>query len=164
MPLLGFDDVIGQGDFAGAQGRRGYVTDAAVAERVATLLAQAGQPLFVFVISMENHGPWTAGMVVPAALHAVRDADDGLGDYLDTLKGADAMIARLITALEQDGRNGLLGFYGDHMPSLPRAFAALGFEERETDYLLWRPQAGETARRDLAAEALPHALLTMLQG
>jgi len=165
MPLLGFDEVIGQAVFAGAAGRRGYVTDAAVAETVVQLLAQPGRPLFVFVISMENHGPWSQGMDLPAALRAVRDrnADDGLGDYLDTLKGADAMIALLTAALERDGRNGLLGFYGDHMPSLPRAFAALGFAESDTDYLLWRPDAGAPARRDIAAEALPHALLTMLQ-
>jgi hypothetical protein len=152
MPLLGFDEVMGQADFPGAAGRRGYVTDAAVAEAVAGLLAQPGRPVFVFVISMENHGPWTD-----------KKADDGLGDYLDTLKGADAMIARLTDALKRDGRNGLLGFYGDHMPSLPRAFAALNFSESDTDYLLWRPNAGEPARRDIAAEALPHALLTLLQ-
>jgi hypothetical protein len=163
LPLLGFDEVIGEGAFAAAAGRRGYVTDAAVADMVAGLLAEKGRPLFVFVISMENHGPWTAGMSVPAIVQAVRSDQDGLGDYLDTLKGADAMIARLTAALEQDGRNGLLGFYGDHMPSLPRAFAALGFEDSDTDYFLWRPRGVGPSRNDIAAEGLPHALLTLLQ-
>jgi len=169
MPLLGFDEVIGEGAFASAAGRRGYVTDAAVADMVADLFAAADRPLFVFVISMENHGPWTQGMALPGPLQIVRNAnaDDGLGDYLDTLRGADAMIARLTAVLRQDGRNGLLGFYGDHMPSLPRAFAALGFDERDTDYFLWRPKmpigAQPPPRQDISAEALPHALLTMLQ-
>ena len=59
-----------------------------------------------------------------------------------------------IAALEQDGRGGLLGFYGDHMPSLPGAFAALDFQETDTDYLLWQPGPGQALRRDIAVASV----------
>ena len=34
-----------------------YVSDAAVAEMVASLLEKSTETLFIFVITMENHGP-----------------------------------------------------------------------------------------------------------
>lgn len=166
MPLLGFDELVGQSEFAGKEGRRGYVTDAAVAEYVCGRLAGANQPIFVFVISMENHGPWTPGVGVPRPLPRTGDTrveDDGLGDYLETLKGADAMIARLMALLEADGQSGLLGFYGDHMPSLPQAFASLDFHDTDTDYFLWRAGHQEHVQRNIAAQDLPRELLVRLR-
>jgi phosphoglycerol transferase MdoB-like AlkP superfamily enzyme len=58
-PQLGFDEFIDLRAFAGAPKSGPYVSDLAVAERVCSLLSArlTSRPLFVFVITMENHGP-----------------------------------------------------------------------------------------------------------
>src|SRR4029077_13691122 len=65
-PLLGFDEFIDIGHFAGAQRDGPFVSDLAVAEKVAAILeASPGKPVFLFVITMENHGPLHLESVLP---------------------------------------------------------------------------------------------------
>lgn len=57
FPHLGFDEFIDIQEFSGAERFGPYVSDAAVTSKVRQVLAEADQPLFIFVITMENHGP-----------------------------------------------------------------------------------------------------------
>jgi hypothetical protein len=54
----------------------------------------------------------------------------------------------------------LLGFYGDHLPSLPRVFDRLGFDDWRSDYAIWSAD-GAARRRDLAAHELGRALVDL---
>ena len=166
MPMLGFDRFVDEGEFAGAERNGRYVSDRALAGFSGELLrAHAGEPLFVFLITMENHGPWEADESargeLPAALSGLAEAG-ALGSYLRALKNAGAMVAQLTRALLDDGRSGLLGFYGDHLPSFPRTFSALGFDETATDYLIWRPGMTAARRADISANQLASAILGAL--
>ena len=81
--------------------------------------------------------------------------------YLDGLKRSDAMLQILIGELEQRGRPAVVAFYGDHLPSLPHAFAHFGFTETSSDYVIWN--GGATAeRRDLPAHQLGQAAIAAL--
>ena len=58
--------------------------------------------------------------------------------YLDGLVQSDAMLRTLIDGLERRHPDAtFLGFYGDHLPSLPRSFARLGFDDWRSDYAIW---------------------------
>ena len=163
MPMLGFDEFIGLEGFAAAPTNNGYVTDVAVAERIATLVREHGPRLFLFAISMENHGPWSGfapGVALPEAIRTHCDAGP-LSHWLGGLAASDAMIPILAQALEDAGAGWLL-FYGDHQPSLPAAFAALGHDRRDTDYAIWSPLGSHGAERDLAAEELGPELLACI--
>jgi phosphoglycerol transferase MdoB-like AlkP superfamily enzyme len=161
MPNLGFDEFLGPERFVGAARTGLYVTDVEVARRTVDLLASEGPNLFVFVITMENHGPWTgktgAGDSGQPGL-AVGSPGAALRQYLDGLRSTDRMLALLTPAFRNAGR-GLLGFYGDHLPSLPTVFDALGFSDPRTDYFIWHPERGPSEQRDLAAHQLPDAVL-----
>jgi hypothetical protein len=162
---LGFEQFLDERAFAGAARRGAYVSDAALARFAAEALDDAREPLFLFLITMENHGPWhirpdSSGDEAPAL---IPDTDDlGLRNYLEGLKGADAMLGILTDALARHKRCGELVFYGDHLPSLPRAFAAAGFADNRTDYFIWQTEKSDGARRDLAAHELPGAILHAL--
>lgn len=72
-PLLGFDTFIDIQDFADAERYGPYVSDMAVTEKIMQLLherADGDKPLFVFAITMENHGPrtWSGSGGYAAAL------------------------------------------------------------------------------------------------
>lgn len=56
-PHLGFDEFIDDRSFVGAERFGPYISDRAVAEKAKSLIASADGPIFVFLITMENHGP-----------------------------------------------------------------------------------------------------------
>ncbi|HAC59128.1 MAG TPA: hypothetical protein DCF73_12335, partial [Rhodobiaceae bacterium] len=57
-PHLGFDEFIDIDDFDESDRAGPYVSDGAVAQKIETLLADETAPVFIFAITMENHGPW----------------------------------------------------------------------------------------------------------
>jgi phosphoglycerol transferase MdoB-like AlkP superfamily enzyme len=162
FPRLGFDEFIDIRSFAGAARSGPYVGDLAVAEKVCSLLKSAGeQPLFVFVISMENHGPLHLEKVRPDEAERFYSRPppagcDELTIYLRHLRNADRMAGMLRAGLEAlPGRSGLC-WYGDHVPIMPDVYRTLGAPAGQTDYFIWRkngqPKPG--IRRDLKVEDL----------
>lgn len=162
MPNLGFDRFIQLESFGDADRDGGYVTDVALARFVADLVRTEGPDLFLFVISIENHGPWDAKhdghppAALPPAWAALPSAAE-LGRWLRHIEATDGAVAILREALEQQGQ-GWFGFYGDHQPSIAGPFD----EGRQTDYWLWRVGARGGAAVDLAAEDLARRLLGLM--
>jgi phosphoglycerol transferase MdoB-like AlkP superfamily enzyme len=167
FPLLGFDRFIDIREFADAEYFGPYVSDAAVAEKIAAVLGEAGgQPLFVFAITMENHGP----------LHLERVSREDVGRYhssppapgcedftvyLRHLANAGRMAAALRDTLNALPREAWLAWFGDHVPILPRLYADSGVPDGRTDYFIWRNgDPGEPGRHTpLRAQELGVALL-----
>ena len=149
-PLLGFEHFYDVEAFAGAERFGPYVSDAAVGEHVKRLIADRGadpRPLFVFVITMENHGPlhWEtvdaedeARFMKPEA-DALPAACSDLIAYVRHLKNADGMFQQLSDALSSSDRPARLCIYGDHVPIMPSVYASLGEPDGRTDFLLWDP-------------------------
>lgn len=165
FPRLGFDEFRGEEHFAGAARIGPYVSDAALAEHAAALLRDDGRGLFLFVISMENHGPWPAGdprRALPDPAPCLPDLPGRaeLRCFLHGLRHSDAMLGTIGDAAVEQG--GLIAAYGDHVPSLPATYDALGFSDSATDYAIWGAGGGAGARIDIAAHELPAALLAAL--
>lgn len=57
MPQLGFDQFIDIQAFAEEERAGQFIGDLALSRCVNELLEQAEEPLFIFVVTMENHGP-----------------------------------------------------------------------------------------------------------
>jgi len=151
FPKLGFDAFIDLEGFRGAPRDGPYVADAAVAHKLGELLRAGDQPCFAFAITMENHGP--------QHLEAGPGGDE-LAVYLRHLRNSDAMIGELARQLRARGRDAVLCVFGDHVPSLPAAYAAARFEDARTDYLVWRTRGGAARRSDLRVEELAALVLS----
>jgi phosphoglycerol transferase MdoB-like AlkP superfamily enzyme len=164
FPALGFDEFIDVAGFDGATRSGPYIADAEVTERIAAALRTADRPLFVFAITMENHGPLhlekTGAQDAARLYRSLPPAGcDELTVYLRHLANADAMLGAL--AAELGPREGALCFYGDHVPGMPAVYAALGYDDPRTDYLLWHPHTSAPAvQADLGVEALAARLLS----
>ncbi|UQI39329.1 LTA synthase family protein [Vreelandella venusta] len=146
IPKLGFETFIDIGEFESQDKHGQYIGDQAVARRVGRLLEDNdNRPLFVFVITMENHGPLhleapekaTAASTLPAAPwplpHHLRD----LAVYLHHLGESDKMLGSVKAALNSAIRPGLLGWYGDHVPILPAAYRHFSPPASSTPYMIW---------------------------
>jgi len=145
FPRLGFDHFIDIKAFDQAQSKSVFVSDLTLVDKVIELLdvTKEDEALFVFVITMENHGP----------LHLERLSDqqfrrwfkkemgahaEDLAVYLSHLANADLMIQRLTQALSDNTRPGLLAWFGDHVPMMSKVYKELGMPEGSTDYFIWR--------------------------
>lgn len=169
FPALGFDEFIDIAAFSDSDRSGPYIGDLAVAAKVKSILETASEPLFIFVITMENHGP----------LHQERVADGDLARlyasapptgfeeftiYLRHLQHTDAMLGELRAALNATSRRGWLCAYGDHVPILPGVYEASSFVDGRTDYFIVGPitdlamlQVIDIAPEDLARKLLHDA-------
>lgn len=144
-PRLGFGEFLDLRTFDQAERDGPYVSDAALAEQVAAILRQASGPLFIFVITMENHGPLHLERVEPAEVDALYTQPpppgcDDLTIYLRHLRNGNRMIADLRRTLERCTRPASLCWFGDHVPIMPEVYARCGLLSGEVDYVLWSSQ------------------------
>jgi hypothetical protein len=168
LPALGFEMFLGREALGGSR-RPPYRSDPDLARQVVRVLDAAGPRTFIFVITMGNHGPWQeAGPPIAPSVRGLFDPGEvpqggPLLRYLDGLAGSDEMLAILLDELGPQRRDALFGFYGDHLPSLPEAFAHFGFDDRASDYVLVDGAAAGPRRVDLPAHRLPLMILDRLR-
>ncbi|WP_035573192.1 LTA synthase family protein [Halomonas halocynthiae] len=163
MPALGADEFIDISHFTAEERDGQYISDAAVARVLDRIFAKQDdpksneqrkashttKPLFIYVITMENHGPLhledrragdeqrlTSAHQSQASAAHYHD----LLIYLRHLSNADQMIDTLRQQLEARPNGGLLCWYGDHVPIMPATYALLGEPDGKTDYLIWSTQ------------------------
>ncbi|WP_245656715.1 LTA synthase family protein [Sphingomonas asaccharolytica] len=160
MPAIGFDEVIGEADFAPMPPGGGrYVDDRTLGATLVDLASRATTPRLIYAVTMENHGPWDSDNA--------RDATGRLDAYLGRLRSSDAMLGDLIQYLSTDGRPALLVFFGDHRPSIPGVTAPGG--ARHTPYVVVRFDVGgqivtgDSAAADLTPATLHHLILRCVQ-
>jgi hypothetical protein len=171
-PQLGFDSFIDIRAFHGAEKVGPYISDAAVTAKVRELLGAAERPTLLFVITMENHGPLHLEQVAASDIERLYQTPpppgfDDLSVYLRHLANADRMLGQLLELCEQNDRETVLCFYGDHVPSMPQVYAAQDFHDGRSDYLIWRSGAVPAEAEELPAERLGRRLLQvagLLQG
>jgi len=151
-PHLGFDEFIDVCSFEGAERFGPYISDRAVAEKVSSLMASAEGPIFVFVITMENHGP--LHLEKPdendyAALYSEMPPSgcEDLTVYLRHLRNADRMMGSLRDFLKQHSRPARFCWYGDHVPIMPEVYRQFGSPDGRTNYFVWENRTNSRRER-----------------
>lgn len=161
-PNLGFDEFVDIASFSDDDRFGPYVSDAAVAAKVEELLETRNEPVFIFVITMENHGPWSKDRIEvdPAVQAAAPRKSKALLQYLQHLQHADDMIGRIADALRVKHSDSIFCFFGDHIPSMPKIFNAIGYNDPRTDYFIWRNgEALPSKSVNVSADALGRLML-----
>ena len=83
--------------------------------------------------------------------------------YLDGIRRSDEMLQILLSGLQQHHRDAVLGFYGDHLPSLPHEFRHFGFDECGSDYVVRHGSVSSARQLDLPAHRLPKIIIDALR-
>ncbi|GBU19726.1 MULTISPECIES: LTA synthase family protein [Methylobacterium] len=145
---IGFRRLVMEEDFAGAERVGPYVGDAALGRHILAEVRERTGPLFLFAVTMENHGPWKRGRLA--------GIDEPLDQYLHHVAHTGRMVEDLVAGLE--GLDAVLCVYGDHAPALPNCRP--GFGGTATDYAVFRFGCSTMPPRrvDLSADALGRAL------
>ncbi|TNE60801.1 MAG: LTA synthase family protein [Alphaproteobacteria bacterium] len=167
IPGLGFEEFIGLEAFDDEQRFGPYISDAALGDHIETLIADhhatSDQPIFVFVITIESHGPWEMGRLSRWLDEEELKAAEPTGDhafalYRHHMDHALALFRRLgpdATA----ARPRAMALYGDHQPALRALFDSHGLIEEEVNYLLWTSTGTHHAPGDVKIENLAAELL-----
>jgi hypothetical protein len=170
MPALGFEEFLGRETLGGSRVPP-YYPDPDLARDILRILDAHGPRTFIFAITMANHGPWveTGPPIDPSLARLFDPAEVPQGGtllrYLDGLRRSDQMLQILMAGIEQRKSAAVLGFFGDHLPSLPRAYAHFGFDAPHSDYAIWPGNAGTPPRRcDLPAHRLGIVIVDALLG
>ncbi|WP_366552878.1 LTA synthase family protein [Aquibaculum sediminis] len=110
MPALGFRRMVTEEAFPDVERIGPYVSDAALTTELLRQMEEATDPAFIFTVTMENHGPWR-----PGRLPGLEQEAEIYGQHL---VHADAMLGRVLDALDGLDRPWALCFFGDHPPIL----------------------------------------------
>ena len=167
FPQMGFDEFIDIQSFDEKQTFGPYISDQAVTDKILEVNNKyKGKPLFIFAITMENHGPLHLEKTTEDeqkkyySKAPIEDIND-LTVYLRHLKNADNMVQQLTSVYRETETPTTLCFYGDHIPSMPKIYQALAYEDRDSDYFIWNNQnARESSeQQDIEVASLAETLL-----
>jgi len=119
-PWLGFEKAFFLGEFVNRHYIRNYVSDETAYEKIIETYEtkEDGKPLFVFEVTMQNHGSY-------GDLHENFTPDieveelnsTSLNQYLSLLKVSDRELEKLIAYFSQVDEKTILVFFGDHQPN-----------------------------------------------
>ncbi|NUS53085.1 MAG: LTA synthase family protein, partial [Nocardioidaceae bacterium] len=118
-PRLGFADLVDQ-DHMRHRGRAGhgaYISDDAAFREVTDRIATSRRPLFVNLVTMQNHRPYGGQFGARTRVGGVSgDTLTQAQDYVGGLERSDAALRRFLSRLTASGEPTAVVFYGDHLP------------------------------------------------
>lgn len=122
--FLGFDDslFVEEDDMDEYEDIRGYVSDSADFKKLEEIYEEKkeGNPLFLFNVTMQNHGGYTNFFDKgDDAIEVTNfDADYQLENYLTLIKKSDNAVQELITYFQNEEEPTMIILFGDHQPKL----------------------------------------------
>ncbi len=118
-PWLGFSESLFLDAYQDAPRVRNYVSDLGCAEKIISLYEQKkeGQPLFVFQVTMQNHGGYQ-DLYPNFTPDITADGIDNLSleQYLSLTELSDLSLSYLIDYFSQAEEKTVIVFFGDHQP------------------------------------------------
>lgn len=178
--LLGFEESIFKEGYLNATRIRDYISDESCVDKIIDLYEnkQSGQPLFVFNVTMQNHGGYQdAYDNFTPDIYVEGVNNFALEQYLSLIEQTDAAMEKLIDYFSTADEDTIILFFGDHQPNDTVASSILSLngmswnslDEEElklryqVPYVMWanydigEEQNADTSANYLAAELLERA-------
>ena len=119
-PMLGFERSIFINEYDRSDKLRTYISDAACVDKIIQIFEEKekGLPLFMFNVTMQNHGGYTdeyANFTPDISVEGMNHT--AVEQYLSLLKVSDAELKRLVTYFSQVEEETMIVFFGDHQPN-----------------------------------------------
>jgi len=170
FPKIGFDEFIDIEKFQNKEKFGPYISDQTVTQKIIEVTQKrTDKPLFIFVITMENHGPLHLEKTQSnefqeyyenALAEKLPEPLNDLTVYLRHLKNADKMIKTLTDTYRYSDIETTLCFYGDHIPSMPNIYKATDYQDNHSDYFIWNSsQRNNASKLDIDIKTLGIQLL-----
>ena len=159
---FGFDRFISEETMEPLEKRGQLAGDAALTELIIKEAEAAENPLFLFAVTLQNHGPYEKGRYPDQRIKVETRAGDAAATAIHTfsegMMDSDLGLKRLIDWAAKRERETIVVFFGDHLPPLGPTWVATSFmkgnvsdrfgppqaltRERETPLIIWSNRKG----------------------
>lgn len=152
---FGFDEAMFAKDIANPTiiDTNEHIADSTAFDETAKEMTQSQAPVFVNLVTMQNHYPMAGSYADPIPVSGVTgEARRNAEHYARGLRHSDDALRHFLAGVRRSGENTVVLFYGDHQPALwPESVRrANGVRAMlETPFFVW------TNIRDLPARTLP---------
>lgn len=133
--------------------------DVLVQETIKTMAATEG-PDFVYTITVEGHGDYPSEQLLEDPAILVSGADNEASNnqweyYINMIHEVDSFIADLITAVDRQGEDTVIVFFGDHLPTMGLTDEDMAAGDIfQTKYITWNNMGLSKEDADLTAYQL----------
>lgn len=128
---FGFEDFRSVENLPAMEKRGTLVSDAALVDQIIARADQAADPLFLFAVTLQSHGPYEPGRYPEEAIRVSGGKDDwtrgSIATFSEGMHDADKSFRRLIEWAEKRDRPTVIAYFGDHLPPLGPAYVNTGF-------------------------------------
>lgn len=179
-PMLGFNESVFKDEYVNPQYVRQYISDESCVDKIIEFYEnkETDKPLFVFNVTMQNHGGYQDQYGNFTTDISVKDSTNfSLQQYLSLVKLSDSALESLISYFKDADEKTVIVFFGDHQPSDAVASTVLAkngmswnhlTEEQQklryqVPYVVWanydidEETGADTSANYLAAEVLERA-------
>ena len=170
-PGLGFDECMFLDDFPRENLVRSFVSDQEMFEMITQRYEERDpeQPLFIWGVTMQNHGGYTYGgsdFAATVTLEGLENDYPTAEQYLTVSHETDGALEYLIQYFQQVEDEVVIVFYGDHLPKLPDAFWEVihggPFETLEEKELRYTIPFFVWANYDIPEQQIEHTSINFL--
>ena len=124
---FGFDEYYFENDFEDPKYIRNYISDESSYDKLIDLYKNKDkdQKLFMFNITMQNHGGYTTSyenFTEDVSLQVPDKEYSDVNRYLSLVKKSDEAIEKLINYFSNQDEKTIIVFFGDHFPALNEEF------------------------------------------
>ncbi|MGB6118034.1 MAG: LTA synthase family protein [Mesorhizobium sp.] len=113
-------------------GKRGLLTsDEALMGEIVARAEAAEKPLFLFAVTLQNHGPYEPGRYGAETIKVSGAPDDqtrgSIATFAEGMADSDRSLKQLIEWAQKRDRPTVIAYFGDHLPPLGPAYVSTGF-------------------------------------
>jgi phosphoglycerol transferase MdoB-like AlkP superfamily enzyme len=131
---FGFDRFLDEDDLKDLPKRGRLAGDEAFTDAIIEQAEAARAPLFLFAVTLQNHGPYEKDRYPDRTLDVETTAGPATGDAIHTfaegMADANDGLMTLIEWAGQRERETIVVFFGDHLPPLGPTYVKTGFLDR----------------------------------
>lgn len=156
--ILGFDETYFMSDFENSENVRSYISDQSFFEKIEELVNKNTDiPLYIYGISMQNH----AGFTNKELKSEVNVGGEELNQYITLQNITDKAFQSFIEKMEEEDREVIILYYGDHQPMLgDNDYNILDVESKyAVPYVLWSNKRELKTFENISMVYLPALLL-----
>lgn len=127
--LIGFKKFVGMDDFVNPINKGFYISDNDFSNKIISEYEKAKKPVFMYAISMQNHGPYDIKRynqpfdITVSGKNLSKDSLSILQDYTQGIYDADKSLKTVLDYFGKVKEPTVVVFFGDHLPLLGNNFS-----------------------------------------
>ncbi|UXT57351.1 LTA synthase family protein [Agrobacterium fabrum] len=159
---FGFEEFRSEETLPAMEKRGNFASDDALMNEIMATADTATNPLFLFAVTLQGHGPYEAARYAENTIDVTggltASASQALATYSQGVVEADDALLKLVRWAKKRDRETIIVLFGDHLPPLGQAFVESGYmpgmvasrraplevmkKEHETPLVVWSSKKG----------------------